>query len=383
MEKRLIELTRGSLRLETHSSNAGAGKDAWKSLIGQKLVAARLNTLPEARVRRGALVTSAGAQVVLVALLLALPIFFPQQLGKIVYEVTPIAAPAIDATAPVKTPVVRTEIPPAPAKVEIPVVREAKLRMPRALVAPKVQPAEVRNAEMPKLAPVLSEVKFDPTAEPVRPREPVKTGVLNAGSAAAAAIGKPVEAVQTGGFGDPQGLAGDVNPNPRANVARTGAFDWPEGPGNGNGTGGGHGARGTVASAGFGNGTAIAGNAKAARPVQAGGFATAAVDPEAGKSTAKPHEAAAAMQPVVIVSKPNPVYTAEARQLGIEGEVLVEVIFRAAGQVQTVRVVKGLGHGLDEAAVRAAEQIRFQPAQQQGQAVDFPATVHIVFQLAY
>ena len=66
-----------------------------------------------------------------------------------------------------------------------------------------------------------------------------------------------------------------------------------------------------------------------------------------------------------------------------EGEVLVEVVFRASGQVRTVRVVKALGHGLDEAALQAAEQIRFKPALQQGQAVDFSAIAHIVFQLAF
>jgi TonB family protein len=51
--------------------------------------------------------------------------------------------------------------------------------------------------------------------------------------------------------------------------------------------------------------------------------------------------------------------------------------------VQVVRVTKGLGHGLDEAAMRAAEQIKFKPAMQNGQPVDFPAAVHIVFQIAY
>jgi outer membrane biosynthesis protein TonB len=38
---------------------------------------------------------------------------------------------------------------------------------------------------------------------------------------------------------------------------------------------------------------------------------------------------------------------------------------------------------LDEAAIRAAQQIRFKPAVQEGHAVDFPATVHISFQLAF
>ncbi len=105
--------------------------------------------------------------------------------------------------------------------------------------------------------------------------------------------------------------------------------------------------------------------------------------PEA-KATPKQATDAPGIQPVVILQKPNPIYTDEARKTGyIEGEVLVEVIFRATGQVQTVRVVKGLGHGLDDAALRAAGQIRFKPAVQQGQAVDFPAVAHIVFQLAF
>ena len=86
---------------------------------------------------------------------------------------------------------------------------------------------------------------------------------------------------------------------------------------------------------------------------------------------------------VEILSKPNPVYTDEARRLGIEGDVLVNVVFLATGQVKIQSVEKGLGHGLDQSAIRAAQQIRFKPATQDGQAVDFPATVHIVFQLAF
>ena len=94
-------------------------------------------------------------------------------------------------------------------------------------------------------------------------------------------------------------------------------------------------------------------------------------------------KAPAPVQPVVILSKPNPAYTDEARKLRLEGDVLVEVVFLASGSVRVVRVTNGLGHGLDEAAVRAAEQIRFKPALQDGKPVDFPATVHIEFQLAF
>jgi len=90
------------------------------------------------------------------------------------------------------------------------------------------------------------------------------------------------------------------------------------------------------------------------------------------------------VQPVEILAKPNPIYTEEARKLRLEGEVLLEVVFPASGgTVQVIRVIRGLGHGLDEAAVRAAQQIRYKPAKRDGQPVDFPATVHIVFQLAY
>ena len=64
-----------------------------------------------------------------------------------------------------------------------------------------------------------------------------------------------------------------------------------------------------------------------------------------------------------IISKPNPVYTEEARQLKLQGEVLLEVLFGANGQLHVNRVVRGMGHGLDEAAVSAANKMRFKPAQ--------------------
>ena len=65
--------------------------------------------------------------------------------------------------------------------------------------------------------------------------------------------------------------------------------------------------------------------------------------------------------------KPNPVYTEEAAQLKLEGEVLLEVMFGANGQLHVNRVVRGLGHGLDEAAIAAANKMRFKPALRNGQ----------------
>lgn len=85
--------------------------------------------------------------------------------------------------------------------------------------------------------------------------------------------------------------------------------------------------------------------------------------------------------PVVILSKPTPAYTDEARALRLEGDVVLEVEFCASSTVRVIRVVRGMGHGLDESATDAATQIRFRPALAGGRAVDFRTTVHIVFRL--
>jgi TonB family protein len=86
--------------------------------------------------------------------------------------------------------------------------------------------------------------------------------------------------------------------------------------------------------------------------------------------------------PVQVLSKPTPLYTDEARRLKVEGEVILEVEFCATGAVRVVRVVRGLGHGLDESAITAARQIQFKPATSEGRAVDYRTTVQIVFRLA-
>ncbi len=124
------------------------------------------------------------------------------------------------------------------------------------------------------------------------------------------------------------------------------------------------------------------GGAKRGGTVQSTGFANSndvvAIAPK------KKMDDAPAVEPVVILAKPKPVYSAEAIKLNLEGEVLLEVVFPASGgEVQVNRVVKGLGHGLDEAAMRAAQQIKYKPALSNGHPVDFPAVVHIVFQIAY
>jgi TonB family protein len=386
MSTTVTEMTQGQLHIDSGGGGTRPDPEAWKKLIGGKPVPARLSVLPETKVRRGALLTSTLFQVVVAALLIILPIFFPEKLATtIMYEVTPLATPQTEVPLPPKKPILRAKARPIPPPVKTPPPQQvAKLYVPRELMAPLPKRMEMPKQQAPRVNESLAPVKFESNnSEPVRPRAPVKTGLLTTGSVAHATISRPVEKVQTGGFGDPHGLPGPSNPNRRANIAHFGSPALPPGPGYGNGSGGAHGARGVIASAGFGNGVAIPpSGARGPRGVvRSGGFA-AAVE---GTAAPKPErvQAAPAVQPVTILAKPDPVYTAEARKLGIEGEVLVQVVFPASGPLRVIRVVKGLGHGLDEAAVRAAEQIRFKPALEDGKAVDFPATVHIVFQLAY
>jgi TonB family protein len=83
-----------------------------------------------------------------------------------------------------------------------------------------------------------------------------------------------------------------------------------------------------------------------------------------------------------VLSKPPVRYTSEARQLKVQGDVILRVTFTAAGRVVVDGIVHGLGHGLDEEAQRVAQQIRFRPATRNGQAVDLTTNITITFQLA-
>jgi TonB family protein len=86
--------------------------------------------------------------------------------------------------------------------------------------------------------------------------------------------------------------------------------------------------------------------------------------------------------PVDVLFKPTPAYTDDARALGIQGDVVLEVEFSAAGTLRVIRIVRALGHGLDELAVQAAGRIRFKPALENGRPVDVKANVVIVFRLS-
>ena len=283
--------------------------------------------------------------------------------------------PEIHEPAPVR------EIPPPRVAAHVETPPAEVLRVPPPEVRPKTPPEEVLVAPKVEIA-VSKPVPLAP-ATPVIPKQLVKTHVFSTGSSAVPTIAEAPKNVQTGGFGDPNGVPARETNTREINVGAAGAFDLPTGPGNGNGTGGAKGVRGVVASTGFGNGIAIGdGKANTRGGVQKSGFGDTQAVSMAQLRPKQADDSAGKMIPAEVVFKPTPVYTPEARNLRIEGEVVLEVVFEASGKLRVVRVVQGLGHGLDETAMHAAEQIRFKPAKRDGQPSDYTALVHIVFQLA-
>jgi TonB family protein len=254
------------------------------------------------------------------------------------------------------------------------------LRLP----APQPKVA-VKAEDVPAPAVSVTPKKLDPLPvnAPVIPKQAVKTNVFSTGSSATPTIARAPSQVQTGGFGDPNGIPAKANQGKAVNIAALGSFDLPSGPGYGNGTGGAKGVPGVVASSGFGNGTATAASRPrtSAATVQQSGFGDADV-PAPPTVRSRPAEAVARIVPAEILSKPTPIYTQEARSMRIEGEVLLEAVLEASGSLRVVRVVRGLGHGLDDNAVKAAEQIHFKPATKDGQPTDSTVVLHIIFQLA-
>jgi TonB family protein len=113
-----------------------------------------------------------------------------------------------------------------------------------------------------------------------------------------------------------------------------------------------------------------------------GKVASASMPPPTQVAAVPKQTAGPAATSLELLSKPPVQYTAEARQLKVQGDVVLRVTFLASGQVVVQSVVHGLGHGLDEEARRVAQQIRFRPATRDGQPVDITTTITITFQLA-
>ncbi len=339
---------------------------------------ASFGLLPEPEGRSGSFVTAAIINMTILVTMLYIGMMAKHVIQVHHFEQTELIFP----TQP--PPEVKVKVPPPPKLPEPPKV-EVKLDAPK-INLPKIEPK-------PEPKPVEIETKLKmPEIKLARPAitlAPQPKAVLAAAAPAITPQQHPSTAAVH--LGDLQG----VTPNPNAAKPATVAAI-------GNPYGGMQGAavapRGVVGSTGIGNGTRAGSNAgtfgRVASTGIPGGTGTAQGAFAGGRvgSAGIPQVAAAApttmakVEPVStnleVLSKPPVQYTSEAKQLKVQGDVILRVTFTAAGHVVVDGVVHGLGHGLDEEARRVAQQIRFRPATKNGQAVDMTTNITITFQLA-
>ena len=236
------------------------------------------------------------------------------------------------------------------AKVNLPAIKDAK---PSVILAP--QPKAALTAAMP-----AQDSHVKPSTAPVHLGETfgVTPNPNAKGPATIAAIGNPYGGMKGPAIA-PHGVVGST------------------GIGNGLKSGSNSGVVGKVASAGIPAAAAVPASGYTGGKVASAGIPAVAVAvpvPKAVESVVTTN--------LEIVSKPIPDYTREARQLKVQGDVILRVTFTSGGRVVVQGVVHGLGHGLDEEARRVAQQIHFRPATRNGQPVDLTTTIVITFQLA-
>ena len=71
-----------------------------------------------------------------------------------------------------------------------------------------------------------------------------------------------------------------------------------------------------------------------------------------------------------------------ALEANIQGRVIVQMVIDKNGNVQQPRVVRGIGGGCDEEAVRVLKQVKFKPGMQRGKPVSVQYTIPIVFKIS-
>jgi TonB family protein len=106
------------------------------------------------------------------------------------------------------------------------------------------------------------------------------------------------------------------------------------------------------------------------------------VGPGSGGGTGGgPYRPGSGIQPPRLLREVKADYTEEARQRNVAGDVVLEIVVRQDGSVGDVRILQGLGGGLNERAVQAVRQWKFAPAQRLGSPVDVVVEVAVEFKL--
>ena len=349
---------------------------------------ATFGLLPEPEGRMGSFGMSMVINVTVAALLLLLTIAQVHQVQEHRYQTTQLIFP-VDQPKPYVPPVPKIKLPPPP---QIMKVEQPKIEFPK----PLPEPPKVAEIKLP--TPVMPKIEAAPPRRFAPPPQP-KLGMFKSQAPTAVANNMSAPTPKSGGFGDPQGVKPNPNATRTATIAAVGSFNAAPGPATGagaarqgaihgadfgsgvaNGVPGGKDRNATVASAGFGSGVLGGTGQPGSHGTVAKGSFGDNMYGSAPAPAVRPQEPVST--PIVVLAKPLPTYTAEARQLKIEGDVTLEVRFLASGQVEVLRVVAGLGHGLDQQAKLAAERIRFKPATKDGRPVDQVSIIHVSFQMA-
>jgi TonB family protein len=270
---------------------------------------------------------------------------------------------------PAITPAIHIKVRPLPVPVK-----------PRRIETPKPLP-QIPKPERVTLKTPMPVIPL-PRAKVVVAAAQPRVGTFATPKATSMANNKSTPAIKAGGFGDPSGIAVNPNATRPATIAAIGSFNNT--PGVSLGAGAAHG--GVVKAGGFGSDVGKGlegghGSGGGHGTVATGGFG----GNDIGGGSGNAQQTAAQqvnMTPPQVLSEPHPRYTEEAKQLKIQGEITLQVRFGVNGKVEVLRVVSGLGHGLDEEARRVAEQIQFKPAARNGQPADDVTYIHILFQLA-
>jgi TonB family protein len=345
-------------------------------------IRANFGLLPEPTKSVTSVVTSTVVNLAILGIVLYVGMTARKVIQAHKFEQTELIFPTTPPPPPMK---LKVKLPPPP-KIELPKPVQVKLEAPR-INLPKPEPK-------PEIKPIQMEAKLNvPVIKAAKPAiilAPQPKAALAAAAAPAQVVqAKPSTAAVH--LGETFG----VTPNPNATrPATVAAIGNPYGGMNGPAAA----PKGVVGSTGLGNGTKSGSNAGVVGKVASAGIPGASGTGNAyggGKVASAGIPAmqqAAVATPAVnavpkatnleVLSKPQVQYTSEARQLKVQGDVVLRVTFTAGGQVLVQGVVHGLGHGLDEEARRVAQQIRFRPATRDGQPVDLTTNITITFQLA-
>lgn len=264
-----------------------------------------------------------------------------------------------------------------PEPVQLPAaVKPLRRPAPKARLVQTPQPAITRSLDLPappsitphplEIKPVLPKIEAAAIPAP----KPV-LGTFSSSAPAPARLERESARVTTGGFGASAATT-DPKPGTRPALAQQSGFESAES------------ARPAKARVDLTQSDAFGSSAPSAPKLRASATMMATAFDASPASTRRSRESTieAEIKGVEILSKPRPMYTEEARRLGIEGEVQLRILFGADGRLKVLTVVRGLGHGLDENAALAAAQIQFRPATRQGQPVEQAAVVRVQFQLA-